>query len=137
MALNPQIEDRDLIYAGDTLNLSGGGITPHRMYGGLGSKVPSSYGSIQRFLKELNITPKMIQDATPEQMQAYEAAVNDAVGRANVSGSADLEQRSYPVTTAGMFGVPAIADIGGPYTGSYDSVAKKKDIASLLFSKLI
>ena len=128
MALNPQIEDRDLIYAGDTLNLSGGGITPHRMYGGLGSKVPSSYGSIQRFLKELNITPKMIQDATPEQMQAYEAAVNDAVGRANVSGSADLEQRSYPVTTAGMFGVPAIADIGGPYTGSYDSVAKKKDI---------
>jgi len=43
MALNPQITDADRIYAGDTLNLSGGGITPHRMYGGLGSKVPSSY----------------------------------------------------------------------------------------------
>jgi LysM repeat protein len=34
MALNPQIEDRDLIYAGDTLNLSGGGITPYKMNAG-------------------------------------------------------------------------------------------------------
>ena len=34
MALNPQIEDRDLIYAGDTLNLSGGGITSYKMNAG-------------------------------------------------------------------------------------------------------
>ena len=34
MALNPQIENRDLIYAGDTLNLSGGGITSYKMNAG-------------------------------------------------------------------------------------------------------
>ena len=34
MALNPQIENADLIYAGDTLNLSGGGITSYKMNAG-------------------------------------------------------------------------------------------------------
>jgi len=34
MALNPRIENADLIYAGDTLNLSGGGITPYKMNNG-------------------------------------------------------------------------------------------------------
>lgn len=34
MSLNPQITDADRIYAGDTLNLSGGGITPYKMNAG-------------------------------------------------------------------------------------------------------
>ena len=85
MALNPQIEDADMIFAGDTLNLSGGGITPYKMYDG--RRIPD----IKRIMAQLGISEDLLMQATPEQRAVYEEAMNKAIERERAAGIADLD----------------------------------------------
>ena len=124
MALNPQIEDADMIFAGDTLNLSGGGITPYKMYDG--RRIPD----IKRFMAELGISEDLLMQATPEEIIKYEEAMNKAIERERAAGIANLREQSYPVSASGMFPGSFVGDVGGPYSESYDSKARRKDIAA-------
>ena len=112
MALNPQIEDADMIFAGDTLNLSGGGITPYKMYDG--RRIPD----IKRIMAQLGISEDLLMQATPEQRAVYEEAMNKAIERERAAGIADLDPYEGSDYRRGS---PLLQDLYSP--------AKKRDIA--------